>query len=359
LVSVVLPVRNGEAYVSYAIESIVSQTFDDFELLVFDDGSTDRTPQILNELAQRDSRMRVVHTEPRGLVRTLNEAFSQAGGKYIARMDADDIAVAERLQVQVSALECDSRLGLVGAAIRVISDGLDRGYIVRYPRADAEIRRRLALGSTFAHPVVMLRKSVFDRTGGYRTELLHAEDYDLWLRVAEISQMANLDRMLLYYRAHANQVSMLQAEQQVVSVVGAQLSAAARATGSADPIVRGRSVDLRHLVCATRAEPSRLSSRLIAAATTSAVHMIMNKECDRAVALLDWAESVSPPGPVPGRVTARLRLARAAAAWSQRQRGPAMWHGMAACSADLFTTVGTAWAGIRTLAGRLPGLGHM
>jgi hypothetical protein len=349
LVSVVLPVRNGERYVDTAIKSILSQTYEDIELLVLDDGSTDRTSAILAALTTEDPRLHVIRNGARGLVYTLNYGVAVARGDYVARMDADDIALPQRIEAQVAALDEDPRLGLVGAAVRVIAEDDPRPlYTVHYPTTDKELRTALPFGSPFAHPVVMMRKSAYARAGGYRPQFAHAEDYDLWLRMAEVARLRNLAEPLLHYRTHAKQVSLVHAQQQVISVVGAQVASRLRQAGEAEPFCDDRPVALHDLECVPRYSAFLLADSLVAAATVSAMQMHLMRQHEQAEALLDWALSVAPSVRLSRRTTARMRLTRAACYWSAGQRRRGASEGLLGCVADPLTVARLASKAMRS-----------
>jgi cellulose synthase/poly-beta-1,6-N-acetylglucosamine synthase-like glycosyltransferase len=349
LVSVVLPVRDGERYVEAAVESVLRQTFDDFELIVLDDGSTDATPEIVANLAPRDARLRVIRADHRGLIATLNHGCEVARGKYIARMDADDIAMDRRLEAQVGALEAEVGLGLLGAAVIVVDADLRERSVSRYPLTDKAIRTALEYGSPFAHSVVMMRKSLVERTGGYRPAYVHAEDYDLWLRMADVSRLANLRQPLLRYRTHSNQVSMTNARQQVVSVVAAQIAAAARKMGRPEPFATDRHVTQADLE-RSQGDASLLTERLTAAATVSAMQMIMMNHAELANELIHWVDTIAPAVRLPRRSDARRRLTLAAIYWFQRQRWRSIKEGLGACRSDPVTTLATVCAAARALS---------
>lgn len=227
-VSVVMSVYNGERFLREAAESVLGQTFQDFEFIIVDDGSTDTSPLTLDAYAKRDQRLRTLRQENRGLVEALNLGCSLARGKYIARMDADDIALRERLMRQVDFMEKHPDVGVVGSAIEVINGGGDSVAVHRYPTNHGEITRGLRKGDCpLVHPTVLIRRQVLDAVGGYRKAMVDAEDYDLWLRIAARSQLANLDAVLLKYRRHANQVSIQRARQQALSNLAARVDAAA------------------------------------------------------------------------------------------------------------------------------------
>ncbi len=242
LISVVMSVFNGERYLGEAMESILNQSFRDFELIVIDDGSTDDSAKILRTFAAQDSRVQVHSQANCGLVEALNRGFGLARGRYIARMDADDISVKDRLLWQASFLERNPDVGVVGGAIqRIDSDGtpLEVKY---YAPTDAEIKTALFRNCCeLAHPAVLIRKEVFIQTGGYRAAFIDAEDYDLWLRIAEHCQLANLNEILLQYRVHPAQITRTKLRQQALSVLAAKALAVSRRGGSTgEPSWQGR-----------------------------------------------------------------------------------------------------------------------
>jgi glycosyltransferase involved in cell wall biosynthesis len=234
-----MSVFNGEQFLAKAVESILDQTFRDFEFIVIDDGSTDRSGAILDAYRENDSRLRVYHQNNRGLVESLNWGCSLAAGKYIARMDADDIAIRDRLLWQVEFMERHPEVGVLGGAVEFI-DASERVFsICRYPIADVEIRAALLEYCAVWHPTVLMRKEVFVAADGYRSFGRDAEDYDLWLRIAERSELANLKAVVLKYRIHSNQVSWRYSKQQRLSALAAQAAALSRRKGGPDPLTPG------------------------------------------------------------------------------------------------------------------------
>jgi hypothetical protein len=232
-VSVVMPVHNGGFYLEPAVASILGQTFTDFEFVIIDDGSTDSTAEVLRRFQAADTRVRVHHQEQAGLVASLNRGCGAAQAAYIARMDADDIAFPERLARQVEFLDRHPNTAVVGSAVvRIDASGRD---IKRNecPTSHSEIVEALREYTCFTHPSVMLRAVALAAVGGYRGAYGPAEDYDLWLRLSEQYQLANLPEPLLYYRVYPDQLSVRQLDQQILSVVGARAAARQRAlTGS-------------------------------------------------------------------------------------------------------------------------------
>jgi glycosyltransferase involved in cell wall biosynthesis len=224
-VSVVLPVRDCERYIARAVESIVEQTFHNFELIVIDDGSRDGTRQILAELAAQDHRIRVLERPRSGLAASLEVGRSAARGLYIARMDADDIADAERLRWQVSYLDRHPEVVAVGGQIEII-DAENRSLGCRvFPVRPADCRAYLQRGAPFCHPAVMMRGDALSLVGGYRVAFEPAEDMDLWLRLANVGELANLDVNVLRYRVHATSMTATYAASQATATALALVSA--------------------------------------------------------------------------------------------------------------------------------------
>jgi hypothetical protein len=196
-----MPVYNGAAFLRKAIDSILSQTFGDFEFLIVDDGSEDETPDIVREYAARDGRIRVVWGGRRGLVATLNDGLAQASCDIVARMDQDDVAYPERFERQYRRLVADDGLWVLGTRWDTITPGGKRRRAKkRQPTSAAEIARRMPEKCVLIHPSVMMRRDRIIGIGGYRAAYQHADDYDLWLRVIEKGRIENLDWVGLSYR---------------------------------------------------------------------------------------------------------------------------------------------------------------
>jgi glycosyltransferase involved in cell wall biosynthesis len=236
-VSVVMSVLDGELYLAEAIESILSQSFGDFEFIVLNDGSTDSSGVILESYRKKDPRIRIVDEEHCGLAKSLNRGCAMARGKYIARTDADDIAIIDRLMRQVSFMEEHPDTGVLGGAVQVIDPTGKALEISVNPIGDSEIRSALLRGHCpFWHPSIVMRKDVYVTTGGYRNAVIGAEDHDLWLRMADHCRLANLETVVLKYRLHPGQVTVLKRRQHAISFLAVQASAAARSKGKTDPL---------------------------------------------------------------------------------------------------------------------------
>jgi glycosyltransferase involved in cell wall biosynthesis len=208
LVSVILPVFNGAPYLRCAINSILEQSFQDFELLILDDGSDDGTHDILLDIAARDTRVKVISRENRGLVATLNELLERAQGEFLARMDADDVATPIRLARQVEALQNRESVVLVGGDVTIIDDRGRRLGGISYPPGTREIETAALEGwPSMCHPTFMMRSRAVRVAGGYSQDAYPAEDLDLLLRLAEVGDLENLPEVVLMYRVHPNSIS--------------------------------------------------------------------------------------------------------------------------------------------------------
>jgi glycosyltransferase involved in cell wall biosynthesis len=248
VVSVVMPLFNGESFVGAAIQSVLSQTLENLELIVVDDGSTDGGPEIVTEHAARDRRIRLHRQENRGAAAANNTGVAHARSELIAHLDADDLAVTDRLETQSRALLEDQRLGLVGGGVRMI-DGTGREFAeVRYPCTDAAIRAAISSSNPFAHSAVTMRRSAFRAAGGYRPQFEPAEDIDLWLRIGEEWSFANLERTVVEYRLHESQASYHKLERQAIRSVAARISARCRAADGKDPLDRVEAIDSEMLL---------------------------------------------------------------------------------------------------------------
>lgn len=207
-ISVVMAVHNGQHYLRKAIESILAQTYADFEFLIVNDGSTDRTDAILTGYA--DMRIRILRNEQCfGLTRSLNLAIAQAQGHYIARMDADDISLPMRFARQLHFLQHNPEHVAVGAEVLMIDP---EGWVIgvrKHAHAHGEINDRLLTGDggAMTHPVVMMRREAIHAIGGYREQFITTQDFDLFLRLAEVGKLHNLPEILLHWRQHSSSIN--------------------------------------------------------------------------------------------------------------------------------------------------------
>ena len=202
-----MPAYNTAVFLGQALDSIFCQTYRDFEVVVVDDGSVDNTRAVLCRYG--DARLRVLtHRTNRGLSRSLNDALDAARGEYIVRMDADDTSLPGRLHSQVAFLDAHPDVGVVGARVQPMDEaGRNRGEAQTVPLNSGHIRYLLPFTNCINHPTVAARREVLESCGGYDPAAYPADDYDLWLRVAERSDLANQDEVLVRYRQHGASVT--------------------------------------------------------------------------------------------------------------------------------------------------------
>ena len=205
MVSVVMGAYNADSYIKAAVDSILGQSFTDFEFIIINDGSTDKTGKILANY--KDKRIRVISQDNQGLVASLNTGIKMASGKYIARQDADDISEPTRLEKQIDLLQSSNKLVVAGSSIKVMDMG---GKIMHEHRVllnNPELKQELLIRSPFAHGSVIMQKDAVTKAGGYLKSEWPAEDYGLWLRMAEFGNFANLDEPLYIYRENVAGIS--------------------------------------------------------------------------------------------------------------------------------------------------------
>lgn len=220
-VSVLMSVYNGARYLREAVDSILDQSFGDFEFIIVDDGSSDGTPAILDSYA--DPRIVRLHNETNiGLTRSLNKGLAAARGEYVARQDADDISLPERLAKQVAYLDIERKITLVGTAhIEIDAEGKTLRTMVPLLKP-AEIKDHLLYQSCFCHGSVMMRLMAATSVGGYRESLSVTQDRDLWIRLADIYELANLPEPLYLLRITRSSISSRRRRLQ--REIGAQLT---------------------------------------------------------------------------------------------------------------------------------------
>lgn len=212
LVSVLMPVYNGEAYIRETIDSILAQTFRDFEFIIVNDGSTDDTELIID--SYRDQRIRYYrNSRNKGLINTLNLGIQLSRGEYIARIDADDIADEGRLKKQLEFLLHHPDHGMCGTFYKVINEKGEVIDKVELPTSDSEANTFLGFGNCFCHSSIMIKASLI-RELRYRDEYQVCEDYDLWYRAARKTKVSNLPVFATRYRVHGKNVSLVKKDKQ-------------------------------------------------------------------------------------------------------------------------------------------------
>lgn len=242
-----MPVYNAEKYLELAVGSILSQTFSDFELICVNDGSIDRSPEILRRLASEDRRIRVIDKANGGIVSALNFGLPECQGRYIARMDGDDIAPPDRFEIQLKEFDRYRDAVAVGGLIVGMDEhGRHTGVPISPSRV---VRTNL---DTFPPSVANVQhsagtfvKAAMLQVGGYRNTFPHAEDYDLYLRLAPLGTFRNPRHVVLYYRNHVGAVSVQNMAQQETSSALAELSAVARQLNMVDPGDSDLALDLQ------------------------------------------------------------------------------------------------------------------
>jgi len=235
-VSVLMPVYNAGRFLAPALDSILAQTFSDFELIAIDDGSRDASAEVLARLAARDSRIRVFTQENRGIVATLNRALELARAPLVARMDADDLSRPDRFAKQVAFLQGHPEIAAVSSAVDMIDE--DGAYLRTdaFPTLPAAIESELAHRSCVCHAASMSRTAVLRSVGGYRRPTQYAEDYDLFLRISEVARIANLPDALYSVRLHSVSISTRHLMAQELAVLAARGAARMRRSGRPDPL---------------------------------------------------------------------------------------------------------------------------
>jgi glycosyltransferase involved in cell wall biosynthesis len=206
-----------ENYVLESISSILDQTYQNIEVIAIDDCSTDTTKQKLEQLASKDARLKVYHNEVNlKLIKTLNKGIELCNGKYIARMDADDIALPTRLEKEVRFLEQNADYSIVSTMFYTFKSGSSKKNLYKNPVQYDELQAYLLFKSGICHPAVMIRKTLFTEKGlAFEQAYLHVEDYALWSKALYCSKLANIDEPLLLYRVHETQVSTLNEKSQI------------------------------------------------------------------------------------------------------------------------------------------------
>ena len=222
-----MSVYNGERYLAEAIDSILAQTFRDFEFIIVDDGSTDRSPKVINYYAQRDPRVRSLRLAVNhGLASALNQGIEAARGEFIARMDSDDVSLPQRLQTQLDYLRAHADIGVLGGTVHVVDKDLQPRYSVEYAPQHALIAFNILTDlKTFCHPTVMLRRELLVTAGAYDDDYHYSQDLKLWTRLASRTRFANLPEPLLLYRRHEGASGVKRFSQQSSRGLDARLAA--------------------------------------------------------------------------------------------------------------------------------------
>lgn len=208
-ISVLMAVFNGQDYLKEAVNSILQQSFPDFEFIIINDASTDNTGKILKSF--KDKRIKILKNKKRlGLTLSLNKGLKKAQGEFIARMDADDISRKDRLKAQFNYLKSHPKVAMCGSWVTLINQSGGKTGERRYPLEYKQIKKVIFKYNPFVHPTIMIRKSVLNKFGTYDENLNGAEDYDLFLRIVKNNQAINLPDFLLKYRISPEAISFLE-----------------------------------------------------------------------------------------------------------------------------------------------------
>jgi glycosyltransferase involved in cell wall biosynthesis len=237
-ITVLMAVYNGERWLAESIQSVLEQTFTNFEFIIINDGSDDCSLEIINQFAKKDSRIRVYNKKNSGLTDSLNYGIAEARGEWIARIDADDICNLDRLQKQIEHVRINIDLVLVGSGLVIIDENGQQSKVHLYPARHIRLTRRLSRGSpSFAHSSAFFKLSAVRELGGYRTLFQRSQDQDLWLRLAEIGKITCIKEPLVLIRKHTQQISLDNAGQrQIVYSHMAMTSYCLRLMKQADPL---------------------------------------------------------------------------------------------------------------------------
>lgn len=229
-ISVVMTVYNGSSYIREAIESILEQTYTNFEFIIIDDGSVDDSCEIINEYAKKDTRINLISRGNKGISDTLNEGLTVADGEYIAMMDQDDISLPNRFEKQVEFLDNNNEYAAVGTLSELIGPEGDRisclFQITGHENIDNEHMK--GKGGAIMHSSVMIRKESLEKISGYRKEFNQAADFDMFLRLAEIGKLENISEVCFLYRVHPESAGNASRAEQQSSAVKAVFAACER-----------------------------------------------------------------------------------------------------------------------------------
>lgn len=201
VISIIMSVYNAEKYLNVAIQSIINQTYSDWELIIINDNSDDESYSIMNKYAERDSRIRIINNvQNLGLTKSLNIGIDYAKGEYVARLDADDIADPSRLEKQINYLKKNPDVVLVGTGGYIVGENGEILHNIKVVKNRHLIKKLLLHGNLFIHSSLMVKKDALVRIGKYRSKFIHSQDYDLVLRLNEHYSLANLSEPLTYWR---------------------------------------------------------------------------------------------------------------------------------------------------------------
>lgn len=227
MISVIMSVYNDKPeYLIESIESIIGQSYKNFEFIIVDDDCDIKISKIINEYAKKFNKIKVIkNSKNLGLTLSLNIAMKQASGKFIARQDADDISMPERLKYQIEFLKNNPDYGLVGCKYLEIENDKFSPQRVKFLSSNMDIRKNISRFNPIFHSSVMFRKNVIDNVGYYNEKIKYAQDYEYWVRISSKYKIKNLDRVLIYRRYSSEMVSIKKEKRQLYYSIKAQITA--------------------------------------------------------------------------------------------------------------------------------------
>jgi hypothetical protein len=354
LVSVAMVVCNVERFLAEAIESILNQTLRDFEFVIVDFGSTDASRSIIRSYQAKDDRIQFHVIPPCNLSEARNDCCFRARGKYLALLDADDVALPDRLMRQVEYLESHPETGILGGGNDLIDES--GRYLGRVARAenDRELRKTLLNCSPFCASTVTLRVDAFLAVGGYRRAFADtAEDYDLWRRIMERCQGAKLGEALACYRIHTDQVGRRKLRQLSLGQCVARASGMVRSQGKADPVDSADAITAELLTELAVSEED-VENTLLATYSTRVLNSLRASNRNSALPLVDeMLEALAQSKHVRGSVAAEVWLTAARAYFRPGDITKACGAMTRAAIARPAFVAEIPWRGVRRLARRV------
>jgi glycosyltransferase involved in cell wall biosynthesis len=215
LVSVLMPIHGRTPFLKEAIESVLSQTYSDLHLVIIFDRPDENARKIVNEFELKDSRVMSFNSENPGISNALNLGIEQTTSPFLARIDCDDLMEKNRVEIQIKCLANEEAIVCIGSQLQIIDSTGAELRLTHYPTESNSIEKSLKIRNVIAHPSVMYRREAVFAAGLYRSEFNGAEDYDLWLRLAKIGKIINIQTPLTKYRIHNNQFSYANRSQQI------------------------------------------------------------------------------------------------------------------------------------------------
>lgn len=295
-ISVVMSVYNDEKRIRISVNSILNQTFKDFEFIIVNDGSTDSTGDILNRLADQDSRIRLIHQENTGLTQALIRGCAEAQGEFIARQDADDYSHPDRLAQQLAKIQSHPQIGFVSCSTQYVGPQEEPLSIIKRAESPEQATQELfhARQGPAAHGSVLFRKSLYEAVGGYRSEFYFAQDSDLWLRMAEKSQFASVAPVLYVHRREIQSTSG--ASRTIQSRFGelGQLCKAARLQGKSESSYLEEAKQLRGQLLIQKAQKQVPDNRALAKAAYFLGSQLVTNGDRRALGYLWYTVRLNP-----------------------------------------------------------------